>query len=150
MSLSKSKCWYFLYLYFTTNLNPSKSMSSTALRQCYKTFLFFCVNCFDSGKTLFTGLSNICELGLCISEGQGDQMVWKKSPNIFWKVAKTVAKSNKAKIQTMVLNSLFSWKCHHFGGHFFVSKNPNEPTKSSLTVEKFAQSGHPRTPRHPA
>jgi hypothetical protein len=22
-------------------------------------------------------------------------------------------------------------------------KNPNEPTKSSLTVEKFAQSGHP-------
>jgi hypothetical protein len=28
-------------------------------------------------------------------------------------------------------------------GHFFVSKNPNEPTKSSLTVKKFAQSGHP-------
>jgi len=29
-------------------------------------------------------------------------------------------------------------------GRFFVSKNPNEPTKSSLTVEKFAHSGHPR------
>jgi hypothetical protein len=28
-------------------------------------------------------------------------------------------------------------------GHFFVSKNPNEPTKSSQTVEKFTQSGHP-------
>ncbi len=29
--------------------------------------------------------------------------------------------------------------------HFFVLKNPNEPTKSSLIVEKFAQSGHPNT-----
>jgi hypothetical protein len=28
-------------------------------------------------------------------------------------------------------------------GNFFIQKNPNEPTKSSLTVEKFAQSGHP-------
>jgi hypothetical protein len=25
----------------------------------------------------------------------------------------------------------------------WLKKNPNEPTKSSLTVEKFAQSGHP-------
>ncbi len=30
----------------------------------------------------------------------------------FWKVAKTVAKPNNAKIQVMFLNSLFSWKCN--------------------------------------
>jgi hypothetical protein len=37
---------------------------------------------------------------------QGD--IWKKLPNIFCKVAETVAKQNNAKIQTMFLNSLFS------------------------------------------
>ncbi len=31
---------------------------------------------------------------------QGDQMIWKKSPN-FWKVAKTVAKLNNAKLETI-------------------------------------------------
>ncbi len=49
---------------------------------------------------------------LKIVVSQGDQMTWEKSPNIFWKVAKTVANPNKAKIQTVFLNSLFSWKCN--------------------------------------
>ncbi len=78
-------------------------------------------------------------------------MIGKKSPNIFWKEAKTVAKPNKAKIYTRFLNSLFSWKCNKlvakgvtiFGAISTFQKNPNEPTKSSPIVEKFAQSGHP-------
>jgi hypothetical protein len=37
---------------------------------------------------------------------QGDQMIWKKLPNIFLKVAKTVAKPNNAKIQTMFFKQL--------------------------------------------
>ncbi len=30
---------------------------------------------------------------------QGDQMIWKKIASFFWKVAKTVAKQNNAKLQ---------------------------------------------------
>ncbi len=50
----------------------------------------------------------------------------------------------------MFLNSLFSWKCNKLvaqsvnflGAISSFKKNPNEPTKSSLTV--IAQSGHPK------
>ncbi len=34
-------------------------------------------------------------------------------------------------------------KVSPFLGYFFISKNHNEPTKSSLYVDKIAQSGHP-------
>ncbi len=58
-------------------------------------------------------LWQITVLALAILGGtQGDQMIWKKLPNIFWIVAKTVAKPNNVEIQTMFLNSLFSWKCN--------------------------------------
>ncbi len=56
---------------------------------------------------------------------------------------------NSAKIQTIFLNILFWSKCNKLEfkdvtifGDFIVSKNHNEPTKSSLIVEKIAQSGH--------
>jgi hypothetical protein len=55
---------------------------------------------------------------------------------------------NNAKIQTIILSSLF-WsklvsKDAAIFGNFLVSKNHNEPTKSSLIFEKIAQFGHPR------
>ena len=45
---------------------------------------------------------------------QGDQIIWNKNCPIFWKVAKTVAKPNNAKIQTMFLNIFFRRKCYKF------------------------------------
>jgi hypothetical protein len=57
---------------------------------------------------------------------------------------------NNAKIQTIFLNRLFWSKCNKLVskdvtifGDFLVSKNHNEPTKSSQIVEKITQSGHP-------
>jgi hypothetical protein len=41
-------------------------------------------------------LNTSCE----IEKIQGDKMIWKKSPN-FCKVAKTVAKQNNAKLETI-------------------------------------------------
>jgi hypothetical protein len=57
---------------------------------------------------------------------------------------------NNANIQTIFLNRLFWSKCNKLVSkdvtifaNFLVSKNHNEPAKSSLIVEKIAQSGHP-------
>jgi hypothetical protein len=73
---------------------------------------------------------------------QGDQMIWKKSPNF---LKSTQNNPNNTKIQTIFLNSLYWRKCNKLVtkgvtimGYFFVSKNHNGPTKSSLIVEKFA------------
>ncbi len=44
----------------------------------------------------------------------GDQMIGNKNCPIFLKVAKTVAKPNIAKIQTMFLSNLFKWKCNKY------------------------------------
>jgi hypothetical protein len=65
----------------------------------------------------------------------GDQMIRKKSPNI---LKSSQNKPNNAKIQNLLLNTLFRWKCYElvaqdidiFGAYCF-----NEPTKSSLIDE---------------
>jgi hypothetical protein len=56
---------------------------------------------------------------------------------ILWKVAKTVAK-----IQNMILNSLFQWKCNKFVAHFGAISSMSLQ-KVALLVKNIAQSGHP-------
>ncbi len=76
-------------------------------------FVQIYLNIFYLKNTNDSSLWHITVLALAILGGtQGDQMIWKKLPNIFWKVAKTDAKPNNAKIQTIFTNSLFSWKCN--------------------------------------
>ncbi len=54
---------------------------------------------------------SLVEMDWIEDEFQGDQMILEKNRPIFWKVAKTAAKTNNAQIQNTFLNSLFTWKC---------------------------------------
>ncbi len=76
----------------------------------------------------------------------------EKNHPIFWKVAKTVAKPNNAKLQNLLLNTLFWWHCYelvaqdiefNFWGlllQWAYKKLPN--------WWKITQSGHPDAECH--
>jgi hypothetical protein len=70
---------------------------------------------------------------------QGAQAGWpddsEKNRPIFWKVAKTVAKPNNAKIQNLLLYILFRWKCYELVAQD-IAYCYNELTISSLIGDK--------------
>jgi hypothetical protein len=86
-----------------------------------------------------------CTLGNGLQlKKQGTQAGWpddsEKNRPIFWKVAKTVAKTNNAKVQNLLLYILFWWKCYELVAqdiNIFGTYCINEPTKSSLSGDKL-------------
>jgi hypothetical protein len=94
-------------------LNPPKDCGCKS-QKLKVIIIIYCLVCSFSKLPASSSISSASSISFtCHTISRGTRRLEKIRP-ILWKIAKTIAKPNNSKIQTMFLYCLFWWKCNKF------------------------------------